>query len=82
MFKIGKYEICFLDLITNSRTGKLDSSKIGSIAGQVIVSHAFLNIANPDEWQFAAYGSIMGGTYLFRRWMDARGGKNDKSIES
>jgi len=82
MFKIGKYEICFLDLITNSRTGKLDSSKIGSIGGQVILSYTFLNIANPTDMQMIAYGSIMGGTYLLRRYMDAKGGKNDKSIES
>jgi hypothetical protein len=77
MLKIGRYNVCVLDLITESRTGKLSSVKIGSVAGQVFLTYKFCQIDNPTPEQMACYGAIMGGTYLFRRWID-KGDSNAK----
>lgn len=63
MIKIGEYQLCVLDLLTDSRTGRLSASKIWFHASNVIMS--WVMITKEVDWLLmAAYGAIVGGSYV------------------
>lgn len=61
MITLGRYKICFLDLITDDKTGKLSSSKIWNHVCNVILCKAVLT--TPITWELiTALGAIVGGS--------------------
>ena len=75
MINIGKYSICILDLVTNSN-GRLSSTKIWLHIANLVMSKTMLNQLNVGWELLAAYGSVVGGSYvatvfLNRRYPDA-----------
>lgn len=71
MITLGKYHICILDLLTDSKTGKLSSSKVWQHIANSIMSYAFVTHLSPDWELFVAYGGIVGASHVaihFLKW--------------
>lgn len=70
MLKIGRYNICVLDLLVDAKTGKLSSSKIWMHVCYGILSYTMMS--NPLTWELlTAYGAIVGGNHVaihFLKW--------------
>lgn len=63
MIKLGRYHICMLDLITDTKTGKLDSSKIWKHVAFIIMSKVMLT--NDVTWDLMlAYGGVVGSSQV------------------
>lgn len=81
MLKIGRYQVCVFDLLTDSKTGKLSSSKVWMHVCYGILSYAMMT--NPLTWELlTAYGAIVGGNNvatLFLKYRYRDGGDNAKS---
>lgn len=69
--RVGKYDVCMLDLLVDHKTGKLSTVKIWSHIANVIMSKVMLTQAIV-EWELMfAYGAIVGGSYVavqFLKW--------------
>jgi hypothetical protein len=79
MIKIGKYSICILDLLTDSRTGRLSASKLWLHIANGIMSYIMLHSDSVDWELMAVYGSVVGGSYvavLFFKLRYASGGNS------
>lgn len=62
MIAFGRYKVCIFDLITDGKTGKLDSSKIWNHIAFGILSKAVL-AAHDLTWELlTAYGAVVGGS--------------------
>lgn len=83
MLTIGKYKICFLDLVTDDKTGKLASSKIWNHICNAILCNAILT--TPITWELmTAFGAIVGGShvatlFLKYRYRDANNANTQQS---
>jgi len=65
MIRWGSYNVCLLDLICDSVTGKLSSSKIGDIFGKAVMTYIVLHQPAPmDVWLFSAYGATVTGSHV------------------
>lgn len=64
MITWGKYNVCILDLLTDEKTGRLSATKFWYHVANVIMSKTMLTQANVDWELLAAYGSIVGGSYV------------------
>lgn len=64
MIKLGKYDFCFFDLIFDTRTGKVSSTKVWFHVANIIMSRVMLTQENVGWELMAAYGSIVGGSYV------------------
>jgi len=62
--KIGKYEVCILDLLTDSRTKRLSASKLWLHIGNIILSYVMLNHESADWELMATYGAVVAGSYV------------------
>lgn len=63
MIRIKQYKICFLDLITDEKTGKLSSSKIWMNICNAILCKSILS--NPITWELmCSFGAIVGGSHV------------------
>jgi len=78
MIKLGKYHVCFLDLVTDEKTGKLAGTKIWNHVANIILSKAMLT--NSITWELMlAYGAIVGGSHvaiMFLKYKYRDGGAN------
>jgi hypothetical protein len=76
----GKYQVCFLDLVTDGKTGKFDGNKIWQHVCYGILSYCVLT--SPITWELmATYGSIVGGSRVamaFLKYKYRDGASNDK----
>lgn len=69
--RVGKYDVCLLDLFVDTKTGKLSASKIWLHIANAIMSKVMLTQSNVGWELLAAYGAIVGGSYagiLFLKW--------------
>ena len=85
MIKIGKYSICILDLLTDSRTGRLSASKLWLHIANGIMSYIMLHSDSVDWELMAVYGSVVGGSYvavLFFKLRYASGGIGTGSMDN
>jgi hypothetical protein len=64
VLKIGKYSVCVLDLLTDSRTGRLSASKVWLHIANGIMSHVMLTHDAVDWELMTAFGGIVGGSYV------------------
>jgi len=64
MIKIGKYSVCVLDLVTDSRTGRLSASKLWLHIANSIMSYIMLKSESVDWILMTAFGGIVGGSYV------------------
>lgn len=63
MLTIGKYKVCILDLVTDSRTGKLSGSKIWRHICFAILSKTMLT--TEITWDLMlAYGGVVGSSEI------------------
>ena len=62
--KLGKYNVCVLDLLTDSRTGRLSASKVWLHIANGIMSYIMLKSDSVDWELLTAYGGIVGGSYV------------------
>jgi len=62
--KLGKYNVCVLDLLTDSRTGRLSASKLWLHIANSIMSYIMLHSETVDWELLAVYGSVVGGSYV------------------
>lgn len=62
--KLGKYNVCILDLLTDSRTGKLSASKLWLHIGNGILSYVMLTHEAADWELMATYGAVVAGSYV------------------
>lgn len=62
--KIFGAEVCPLELITDSKTGKLSTSKVWQHIGFTAMTWKFLQIADPSWEILVAYGAIVAGSYV------------------
>lgn len=79
MITIGKYQICILDLFTDS-TGKLSASKCWLHVANVIMSKVMLTQANVDWELLSAFGSIVGGSHIAGVWLKLKYGASSNAI--
>lgn len=81
--KLKSYDICLLDLVCDHKTGKLSTVKIWAHVSNVIMSKVMLT-QDVIGWDLmAAYGAIVGGSYVamqFFKWRfrDAPGFDKDR----
>lgn len=75
MISIQGYNVCILDLVTDSATGKLSSMKIWDHIGKGVMTWIILfnqPIDKPtDVWLYVAFGAIVTGSHvatLFLKW--------------
>ena len=71
MIKLGKYELCVLDLITDSRSGKLSASKIWLHIANGTSTYVIATQMEQDWLMLAVYNAIVGGSYVaiqFFKW--------------
>lgn len=68
--KLKSYDICILDLVCDHKTGKLSTVKIWAHVANGIMSKVMLT--QSVDWELmAAYGAIVGGSYVglqFLKW--------------
>jgi len=62
MISFGRYKVCVFDLITDAKTGKLDSSKIWNHIAFGILSKAVLTTDDLTWELLTAYGAVVGGS--------------------
>lgn len=75
--KISKYDVCLLDLVTDSNTGKLSTTKLWMHVANVIMSKIMLTQPLVDWELLTAYGAIVGGSYIASMLVKYRyGGQN------
>ena len=64
MLRVGRYSVCILDLLTDSRNGRLSASKLWLHIGNGIMSWIMLQSDSVDWELLTAYGGIVGGSYV------------------
>ena len=72
MIRLGKYQLCVLDLVTDARTGRLSASKIWQSIGFSAMTYSLLD-SDMTADVILAYGAVVGGshvaiTFLKRRY--------------
>jgi len=75
MISIQGYNICILDLLTDSKTGKLSASKCWQHIGFSAMTYSLLTTPMSAEL-ILAYGAVVGGShvaimFLKMRYQDA-----------
>jgi hypothetical protein len=78
MIKFGRYNLCFFDLVTDRKDGKLDGAKIWQHISNGIICWAVLS-AKDITWELiTALGAVVGGSYVGTQWLkkkyDSTGG--------
>ncbi len=93
MLKIGNYNVCFLDLLTDSKNGRFSSSKIWKHFGFVLMSYVLVRSVPSGtvviNWEFVAlfcaYGAIVAGSEVATmalKWGLRDSGKAQESEKS
>ena len=73
MIRIGKYELCVLDLFTDAQ-GKLSASKIWFHVANAIMTKIMLTQTGVGWELLLAYGSVVGGSHLGTLWLKQKYG--------
>lgn len=79
MIKIGRYQLCFFDLLVDS-AGKLSASKIWFHVANIIMSKVMLTQQNVSWELLAAYGAVCGGSHIASLWLKSKYGVSNAAI--
>lgn len=68
MVKLGKYQICLLDLITDHK-GKLAASKIWNHIGFIALTYVLILRAEVTAEVIFAFGAVVAGNHIAIYWL-------------
>lgn len=83
MIKIGKYEVCILDILTEeAKDGmrKLSSHQVWQHIGFSAITYQFLNTTLTVEL-LVGYGLIVAGSKVANTWLKLKYGVNNAIID-
>lgn len=80
--KLGKYNVCVLDLLTDSRTGRLSASKLWLHIGNSIMSYVMITHEAVDWELMTAFGGIVGGSYVAILFFKLRWGHQGGAVHT